>query len=69
MPTDKHYYVEKTETGEFSTRARGSERASALSPTQREAIERAKTFNPAGRPDVERVRDTAVGTRDKWRKA
>ena len=69
MPTDKHYFVERTDTGEFATRAKGSDRASALSPTQREAIERAKTFNPSGKPDVERVRNTSAGTRDKWRKA
>jgi hypothetical protein len=69
MSTNKHYFIEQTESGEYATRAKGSERASALSPTQREAIERAKTFNPSGKPDVERVRDTATGTRDKWRKA
>jgi Uncharacterized protein conserved in bacteria (DUF2188) len=69
MATNKHYFIEQTKSGDYATRARGAERASALSPTQREAIERAKSFNPSGRPDVERVRETAYGTRDKWRKA
>jgi hypothetical protein len=69
MGSNKHYFIEQTPSGEYATRARGAERASAISSTQREAIERAKDFNPNGRPDVERVRNTSTGTRDKWRKA
>lgn len=69
MASNKHYFVEQTSSGEYATRARGAERVSSISPTQREAIERAKQFNPEGRPDVERVRNTSNGSRDKWRKA
>jgi hypothetical protein len=42
---------------------------SEVLPTQREAIQRAKELNPGKAPLVERVRDTARGGRDKWRKA
>jgi hypothetical protein len=69
MGSRNHYFIEQTPSGEYATRARGAERASAISETQREAIERAREFNPNDRPDVERVRNTSNGTRDKWRKA
>ena len=51
----------------YAVRAKGSERASDILDTQREAIERVKELNPDDRPDVERVRNTNVGGRDKWR--
>ncbi len=66
---EKHYFVERTEDGSYAVRARGSERASALTDTQAEAIERARCFNPDSSPNVERVRNTVSGGRDKWRKA
>jgi hypothetical protein len=37
-------------------------------PTQREAIDRARELSPDSRPHVERVRNTSVGSPDKWRK-
>ena len=67
MSTRKHYFVEQTEDRRYAVRARGSERASEILDTQREAIERVRELNPYDRPDVERVRKTSVGGRDKWR--
>jgi hypothetical protein len=67
MSTDKHYFIEQTDDGRYAVRAKGSERASDILDTQREAIGRVKELNPDDRPDVERVRNTNVGGRDKWR--
>ena len=66
--SDKRIYVEKRPEGDFAVRKPGSDRASAVEPTQKEAIERARELNPGVAPHVERVRDTNVGGRDKWRK-
>lgn len=65
---DKRIYVEQTPEGGYAVRRAGAERASAVEPTQKEAIERARELNPGVAPHVERVRDTKVGGRDKWRK-
>ena len=62
-------FVEKREQGDYAVRRGGAERASAVLPTQGEAIARARTLNPDQAPLVERVRNTEVGGRDKWRKA
>jgi len=67
MSTRKHYFVEQTDDGRYAVRATGSERASAILDTQREAIDRVNELNPFDRPDVERVRNTQAGGRDKWR--
>ena len=67
MPTGKHYFVEQTDDGRYAVRAKGSERASDVLDTQRDAIDRVKELNPNDRPDIERVRNTQVGGRDKWR--
>jgi hypothetical protein len=67
MSTEKHYFVEKNEDGMFAVRAKGSDRASALFPTQAEAITEVKRLNPDDHPDVERVRHTSGGGPDKWR--
>ena len=62
-------YIERREKqGDFAVRKPGSERASAILPTQAKAIERAREMNPNAAVHVERVRDTNVGGRDKWRK-
>ena len=61
-------YIEQREQGDYAVRKPGSERASAILPTQAEAIERAREINPDAAVHVERVRDTNVGGRDKWRK-
>lgn len=60
-------YVEKRPQGDFAVRRPGSERASAVEPTQRQAIERAKEIEPGSTPMVERVRNTNIGHPDKWR--
>jgi hypothetical protein len=62
-------YVERRDQGDYAVRKGNSQRASAVLPTQAEAIERAKELNPNGRPVVERVRNTTAGGRDKWRRA
>jgi uncharacterized protein YdaT len=62
-------FVEQRPQGDYAVRKPKSERASAVAPTQKEAIEKARELNPGKAPDVERVRDTKVGGRDKWRKA
>jgi hypothetical protein len=62
-------YIERREQGDYAVRKPGSERASAILPTQAEAIERAREIKPNAAVHVERVRDTTVGGRDKWRKA
>ena len=61
-------YIERREQGDYAVRRPGSERASAILPTQAQAIERAREMNPDAAVHVERVRDTNVGGRDKWRK-
>jgi len=61
-------YIERREQGDFAVRRPGSERASAIVPTQAEAIKRAREISPNAAVHVERVRDTNVGGRDKWRK-
>jgi hypothetical protein len=62
------YIERRREQGDYAVRKPGSERASAILPTQAEAIERAREMNPDAAVHVERVRDTNVGGRDKWRK-
>ncbi|WP_137935324.1 DUF2188 domain-containing protein [Mesorhizobium comanense] len=61
-------FVERREQGDYAVRRPNSERASAVLPTQKEAIERARELNPGTQPLVERVRYTDVGKPDKWRK-
>ena len=61
-------FIERREQGDYAVRKPGSERASAVLPTQAEAIERARKMSPESTVHVERVRDTNLGGRDKWRK-
>jgi hypothetical protein len=61
-------FIERREQGDYAVRKPGSERASAILPTQAEAIERARQMHPDAAIHVERVRDTNIGGRDKWRK-
>ena len=67
--SDKRIYVEQTKDKEFAVRRAGAERASAVLPTQKEAIDKAREMNPGVSPHVERVRNTSKGSADKWRKA
>ncbi len=68
MTKSKKIYVEQRPDGEYAVRRSGSERASAVAPTQQKAIEKARELNPGVAPHVERVRETKTGGRDKWRK-
>ena len=61
-------FIERRSGGDYAVRKPGSERASAVEPTQAKAIERAKKLNPVAAIHVERVRNTSVGHPDKWRK-
>jgi len=61
-------FIERRPEGDYAVRRGNSERASAILPTQAEAIERARELNPNGTPLVERVRHTGEGKPDKWRK-
>jgi HTH-type transcriptional regulator/antitoxin HigA len=62
-------FIERREQGVYAIRKPNSDRASAILPTQAEAIERAREMYPDAAILVERVRDTNVGGRDKWRPA
>ena len=66
--TNEQLFVERRPEGDYAVRKPNSERASAVLPTQAEAIARAKELNPNKSPLVERVRYTDGGKPDKWRK-
>jgi hypothetical protein len=68
MVDKKQTFVERRPQGDFAVRRPNSERASAVLPTQREAIARARELSPDRTPLVERVRNTTGGHPDKWRK-
>jgi Uncharacterized protein conserved in bacteria (DUF2188) len=68
-PNRKHYFIEQTDDGRYAIRGKGSQRATEILDTQRDASERAKDLNPNDHRDVERVRDINIGGRDKWRSA
>ena len=65
---DKRVFVERRPEGDYAVRRTNSERASAVLPTQAEAIDRARELSPGTAPHVERVRHTTQGSPDKWRK-
>jgi Uncharacterized protein conserved in bacteria (DUF2188) len=66
---DKRLYVEqRKDKGDYAVRRANSERASAIAPTQAEAIEIARRINPGTAPHVERVKHTSKGKPDQWRK-
>jgi hypothetical protein len=50
--------------GDCAVRRGGSQRASDVLPTQREAIDRARELDPGHSPVVERVKHTNVGKSD-----
>lgn len=68
MADEDQLFVERRPEGDYAVRRPNSERASAVLPTQAEAIERARELNPGKAPLVERVRNTGEGHPDKWRK-
>ena len=63
-------YIEKRKAEkDFAVRKEGSERASAIAPTQAKAIKIAKKMFPCVKPDVARVKYTNKGKPDQFRKA
>lgn len=66
---NKQLFVERRPEGDYAVRKANSERASDVLPTQGEAIARARELGNGVSPLVERVRNTAGGKPDKWRKA
>lgn len=66
--SDKRLFVERRPEGDYAVRKPNSERASAIAPTQAEAIKRAREMSNGEAPLVERVRNTSGGKPDKWRK-
>ena len=65
--TDKKVFIERRHgEGDYAVRKPGSERASAVLPTQAEAIDWAQ--QRGADVLVERVRQTTVGHPDKWRR-
>ena len=69
MANNKIYVEYREEEKDYAVRRGGSQRASATSDTQAEAIAIAKKLAPDVKPDVERVRHTKAGGPDKWRSA
>jgi len=61
-------FIERRPEGDYAVRRPNSERASAVLPTQADAIARARELTPGRSPLVERVRYTSVGKPDKWRR-
>jgi len=55
MATKNGLFVERRTKG-YAVRRGGSQRASAIAPTQREAIEKAKALDQSAAIHVERVR-------------
>jgi hypothetical protein len=64
----KKIFIERREQGDYAVRKPGSQRASDVQLTQKEAIGSAKDMDPAAIIHVERVRHTEGGNPDKWRK-
>jgi hypothetical protein len=62
------FFIERRDEGDYAVRKPNSERASAVAPTQAEAIEIARRMNPDATIHVERVRETPKGKPDHWRK-
>jgi hypothetical protein len=61
-------FIERRPDGSYAVLKANAERASAVAPTQEEAIERAKELNPNAAIHVERVRNTNAGNPNRWRK-
>lgn len=60
-------YVERREEGDYVVRKPRAKYASAIAPTQKEAIRIAREMG-ATHPHVERVRRARNGSPDKWRR-
>ena len=69
MTKPGNIYVEPRPEGDYAVRREGSRRASDVLPTQKQAIERARDLAPDKHPNVARVRTTAAGGPNQFRKA
>jgi hypothetical protein len=67
VSNDDRLFVERRDQGDYAVRRPDSERASAVTPTQAEAIKRAQEMEHS-EILVERIRYTDRGKPDKWRK-
>ena len=67
MPSDP-FFIEQRSEGDYAIRKANAKRASAVEPTQGEAIAHARDLDPGAAIHVERVRNTKRGTRDQWRR-
>ncbi len=67
MSDHKLYIERRPENNDYAVRRANSDRASAIAPTQAEAISRAKEINPDAAIMIERVRTTKSGHPDQWR--
>ena len=65
---EDQFYIERRDDGDYAVRRGGSQCASAIEDTQAEAIARARQIDPEAAIHVERVRNTDIGSPDKWRK-
>jgi hypothetical protein len=63
----REIYIERRPEGDYAVRRPGSDRASAVEPTQRGAIERGREIAPNAAVHVERQRHTNRGRPDEWR--
>ena len=68
MKKPGNIYVEPHDGGGFAVKREGAKRASAVKPTQKEAIVRAKEIAPDKKPNVARVRNAHGGGPDQFRK-
>ena len=59
MPTNKHYFIEKTKNGHYTVQAKGSRQASAAANNQEEAIASVKELNPNDHSDSREGRQTS----------
>jgi hypothetical protein len=63
-----NFFIERNPNGRYAVKRPNAQRASAVCDTQADAIEAARKMDPDAAIHVERVRNTNVGSRDKWRK-
>jgi len=66
--SNEKLFVERRVQGDYAVRKSDSQRASVVAPTQAAAIAQARKIDPDATVLVERVRFTAGGKPDKWRK-
>jgi pyridoxine/pyridoxamine 5'-phosphate oxidase len=64
---DQLFVERRPDQKDYAVRKPDSKRASAVCETQAEAIAKARELNPNSTPMIERVRNTKIGSPDKWR--